>query len=64
MNKMLWIWVALAAVVGAAFGWFGRGCCKGNKKEVKDEAKELAKEAKEEVKETAEKAAKAVEPKK
>lgn len=61
MNKM-WIWVALAAVVGAIVGWFGRGCCKGNKK-VKDEAKELAEEAKEKVEETAEKVAEAVEPK-
>ena len=60
----MWIWIALAAVVGAVLGWFGRGCCKGNNKKVKDEVKELAEEAKEEVKETAEKAADAVNPKK
>lgn len=63
MNKM-WIYVALAAVVGAILGWFGRGCCKGNNKKVKDEVKELAEEAKEGVEETAKKAAEAVEPKK
>jgi len=63
MNKT-WIWIALAAVVGAVLGWFGRGCRKGNDKKVKDEVKELAEEAKEGVEETAKKAADAVKPEK